>query len=271
MPNNGKGRAPAADQVVPQSDCDILASLAAYVGNWVTRQPAVKEESLTDWLLFEASNRSPRIRYVAFSRHAEARLTGADWEWWFLFRSANWKFRVQAKKINAVDNYPGLAYSNAHGMQIEKLREDSKAENAIAMYAFYSQPNAAGHCPRSSPDCGVFVAGAEQVYSDFIRPGRAQVSVDALLKRSRPLQCMVCCPLDGAGDMEGFLRHYFATELESKDGDEAARGRHKEAPRYVLQLLAAQGPPASWEQELRHHFAGIGGIAVVDLRESRRH
>jgi len=51
------------------------------------KQPEVKEESLTDWLLFDVSQKISRITYKSFPRHEEARRTGADWEWWFLFSS----------------------------------------------------------------------------------------------------------------------------------------------------------------------------------------
>ncbi len=54
-----------------------------YVYNWISRQNHVKEESLTDWLLYEISQRCNCIYYQAFSRHEEAQ-NGSDWEWWIL-------------------------------------------------------------------------------------------------------------------------------------------------------------------------------------------
>lgn len=61
----------------------IFHECSAYIRNWLLRQPHVKEESLTDWLLFEISQKNPAIYYRAFSRHEEA-LNGTDWEWWIL-------------------------------------------------------------------------------------------------------------------------------------------------------------------------------------------
>ncbi len=54
-----------------------------YVYTWISRQNHVKEESLTDWLLYEILQRCDFIYYQAFSRHEEAH-NGSDWEWWVL-------------------------------------------------------------------------------------------------------------------------------------------------------------------------------------------
>lgn len=54
-----------------------------YIKQWILKQPHVKEESLTDWLLFDVSLRNPAIYYQAFSRNEEA-VNGSDWEWWVL-------------------------------------------------------------------------------------------------------------------------------------------------------------------------------------------
>ena len=54
-----------------------------YIYNWINRQNHVKEESLTDWLLYEISQQCDFIYYQAFSRHEEAQ-NGSDWEWWIL-------------------------------------------------------------------------------------------------------------------------------------------------------------------------------------------
>jgi hypothetical protein len=68
--------------------------------DWMICQPSVKEESITDSLLYNVSKITPLIKYKAFSRNEESKKTGADWEWWFHFTTTAIKFRVQAKKIN---------------------------------------------------------------------------------------------------------------------------------------------------------------------------
>lgn len=125
------------------SVCQHLQESAAYIRNWLEKQPGVKEESLTDWLLFDTATRVPNISYRAFTRHEEARETGADWEWWFVFPTKSFRFRVQAKKLSPTnDNYPELARTNRHGLQIDKLLSNSESANAIPLYAFYSALNA---------------------------------------------------------------------------------------------------------------------------------
>ena len=117
------------------NDCILLKESSVYIRNWIDKQSNVKEESLTDWLLFEVSNKIKRITYKAFSRNEEAKITGADWEWWFLFKSNSYKFRVQAKKIKTNgDNYSSIAFSNKYGFQINKLISDSIDNNSILIY-----------------------------------------------------------------------------------------------------------------------------------------
>jgi hypothetical protein len=104
--------------------CNAIKALSAQVHHWMTRQPAVGEESLTDWLLFEVSERLPQVRYHKFNRFEEARASGADWDWWFVGNRVSMGWRVQAKKLKKdSDNYADIARANRFGLQIEKLLE----------------------------------------------------------------------------------------------------------------------------------------------------
>jgi len=121
-----------------EADCVIAREVSAKLAAWQRQQHAVGEESLTDWLLFELSNRFPWVRYMKFTRHREARETGADWEWWLAFSDGAMGLRVQAKRLSAADdNYSGIAYTNQYGLQIEKLRLDARANGLLAFYALY--------------------------------------------------------------------------------------------------------------------------------------
>src|SRR4051812_39766278 len=101
------------------AECQAFHSTLRELATWMRKQSGVGEESLTDWLLFQLSERIPRLRYIKFTRHREARVTGADWEWWFVGLTASLGIRVQAKRLALGDNYPALAYSNKYGLQIE--------------------------------------------------------------------------------------------------------------------------------------------------------
>ena len=214
-------------------------------------QPEVKEESLTDWLLFDVSQKIPRITYKSFSRHKEARQTGVDWEWWFLFPSFALKMRVQAKKLSSTrDNYPCIAHTNMHGLQIEKLLHDADQNNSMPFYAFYTAEYADVMCRRSRNDEGVFMAGGHRIYDEVILKPRKTISSSELLKHTIALSCFLCCPLasgraragglSGSDDEDGwrlFIKQYYTSELkqDSPNGyisGESIPGIHKRIPPY---------------------------------------
>ena len=111
---------------------------------WINKQPNVKEESLTDWLLYYTSEHCSNLYYQEFTRHKEAN-NGADWEWWILTPRYDgeynaYRFLVQAKKLlsNGRDNYSLLSYGNKNGYQIDMLMEAAKHKNAFPLYLYYS-------------------------------------------------------------------------------------------------------------------------------------
>lgn len=104
-------------------------------------QPHVREDSLTDWLLFYLSVNLDWVKYYAFNRHEES-LNGFDWEWWVLTNNHAYRFTVQAKKLNNHgDNWSLINYGNRNGTQIDLLLESAKKNNAFPLYAFYSVSN----------------------------------------------------------------------------------------------------------------------------------
>lgn len=74
-----------------------------YIHRWLKSQSAVKEESITDWLLFNISQQTDMVYYKTFTRNEEA-FNGSDWEWWIIadgnFGIQAYRFLVQAKKLN---------------------------------------------------------------------------------------------------------------------------------------------------------------------------
>jgi hypothetical protein len=158
-------------------DCTAFREASREIRNWITDQPGVKEESLTDWLLRDISKRVKNVYYSSFSRKTEARVTGADWEWWFLFDCGSYRMRVQAKKLSPTsDNYAGLAHTNKYGLQIEKLISDSIAVNAMPLYALYSAAKYSPICPKGDDTEGVYIAGARAIRSNLLSGGIRKVS-----------------------------------------------------------------------------------------------
>ncbi len=257
------------------NDCQIFSDASTYLANWQAKQPSVKEESLTDWLLFEISSKTPRVRYASFSRHDEARKTGADWEWWFLYPHGSYRYRIQAKKASPNgDNYASIAYTNRYGLQIDKLISDSKSANAIPAYVFYT----ASPFPQNSKCAGGFSArgafsvGAQSVYSHFIARGKAAVSEADILKISIPLQCFTCCRLGSSlrEPMDTFIEHYFSEERAILSGENIREGRsgfHSQLPSYVSELLdSTEEIPAWWHREYQSQLAEFNAVVIYDHR-----
>jgi hypothetical protein len=101
------------------------------------KQPHVKEESLTDWMLYKISEDIENIKYLSFTRREEA-VNGADWEWWILMRNSAYRFSVQAKKLNGRDNWAAINYCNKNDTQINLLLDISTMKGSYPLYLFYS-------------------------------------------------------------------------------------------------------------------------------------
>ena len=151
------------------NDYKHLYRSSQFIGHWIRRQPYVREESLTDWLLFDMSENIKGAYYISFPRQEEACRSRADWEWWFLFSGYCFAARMQAKKLYpAYDNYPGIAQTNMYGLQIEKLLHEAAQDNFMPFYAFYTDQSTQVMCPNQRNDEGVFIAGGQKICGAFM-------------------------------------------------------------------------------------------------------
>lgn len=141
--------------------------------SWIRNQAHVKEESITDRILYELNRNNPYVICHEFKRNEEA-LNGADWEWWLLFdnpfethdfykdtqslsNTVAYRFRIQAKKLladNKDKNYV-FRYANKNDFQIKLLIERAKEERAIPLYAFFSNAS------RESKEVSINLDGKE--------------------------------------------------------------------------------------------------------------
>lgn len=191
---------------------------------WLCQQPYVKEESITDRIIFELNSYNPYVVSYEFNRNEEA-LNGADWEWWILFNKmdkgkksmskaeqddcfAALRFRVQAKKLSRADkdNYHLFHYANKKGLQIDLLRERAKRDRAYALYALYTNyqnvdrilkyeigkerievPNICSSCKN-----GVFLLSADFIYEKYIEHEKREVTRSELVKQSIPASIIDC-------------------------------------------------------------------------------
>jgi hypothetical protein len=256
--------------------CKTIKGISLYVRHWCENQHNVKEESITDWLLYELKVRLPFITYVPFSRNTEGTVTGADWEWWILFSNFSYKFRVQAKMVKPnKDNYYSIAYTNLHGMQIEMLINDAIQNNSIPLYAFYTRIANKVQCGANITDEGVYLSDANRILENIIISGKKYTDVDDVLQYSIPLSCLLCCQMinwnDGNNpDYDGFLRRYFPTSVNSNLYiDDMPLGKYKEVPGYVESFLkySIEGLPDRWEKEFAYNVKDLNGLIVYDLRD----
>src|SRR5690606_5591617 len=144
-------------------------------------------------------------------RYHEGRVTGADWEWWFVFsNSQSFATRVQAKKIRLnKDNYPGLTHSTQGTLQVDKLIKDARANGMAAFYAFYTNSDSNTLCKGKGRGNGVYWSDANKIRNEFIQKGKKKVSDSDVLSISNPIECLFCCPLTfkGQNGIEGLRRY----------------------------------------------------------------
>jgi hypothetical protein len=248
--------------------CDVLNQLSLEIQQWMQAQPGVKEESLTDWLLYELSKREPAVSYKAFTRHEEAKYTGADWDWTFVFSDGVVRFRVQAKKLFAnTDNYPGLARSNQYGQQIAKLINSAVHVPAYPIYAFYSELSSRTTCGGpGAPARGVYISGARRVDANLVAV-RKQVSPVDAIAISYPMACIACCPNAGGSSAVNLIRQvygYFEQEFPQPNSSDEYQGFSKQVPASISAVLRNEGRfPDWWEREFAREFEDVNAVVIV--------
>jgi hypothetical protein len=253
--------------------CQEFINASKYIYKWLDNQPSVNEESLTDWLLYNLSDKLPAIKYIQFTRHQEARVTGADWEWWFVDKNHALSLRIQAKKIKEnTDNYSSIAYTNKYGLQIEKLIDDAESKNFLPFYTFY-------YAPKITPpilcegmtwgktDTGIFISSATTIYDKFIIKGKTKIKDTDILDYSNPLHCLVCC--QSAQSVQNVYDHIQRYYPKNPDNNKQGFIEKSEIPQYVKVLLESKGKEIhSWfEEEFHQNTKEIKALIVVDLSQ----
>lgn len=259
--------------------CREVYDLSCRISRWLFRQPGVGEESLTDWFLYEMADRLPFVYYLKFTRHQEARESGADWEWWFVGRKQSLGLRVQAKRLSgASDHYRLLAYTNAYGLQIETFMDSAKRADLLPFYAFYHgtpepPPIRCKDYPEVGRWEGVFLASATELHEKFIVGPRIKVESSDLLGMSDALSGLFCArslvrsTRDAVEGIYEYLAHYFPGMTQ--EGANSRRGLHRELPQYVGSLLELDNRklPEWWEGEYAKDIELTKAIVVFDMRE----
>ena len=266
--------------------------ISAEINRWITKQPFVKEESITDFLLYTLSEAEKRIVYRAFSRHEEASI-GADWEWWVLTNISDsesffaYRFLVQAKKLHKdKDNYALLSYGNKNDLQMDLLLSASKERGAYPLYLFYStkQPEIEMQIeafPKIDQDIlmwcrrcinGCYVSPAEMVKQIIFDSERRIIDDALLIGHSLGISL---CDLGYIRDISDLLEQinnsYFQSS-EEKKSPSGIRYNQESLPAYVSYILDHHEGIADWyEREFQHELDDLSGVGIIDLRESINH
>lgn len=255
-----------------------------YCYNWLNSQPHVKEESLTDWLLFYISNATPRVIYKAFTRNEES-YNGSDWEWWILTQSYAYRLLIQAKKLNHKgDNYPLITYSNKNGMQIDLLIQEAKLRNALPLYAFYScccpdidkQCRNINYLPKSilewCSDCinGCYLTSAIELHKKVFCSPRRNVSAQKLIDSSFGLSIldMIWNNGDDSDNLLTGLDSHYKDNFDKDNFHNISGIRHNytNLPAYVKFLIERnKQEDLSWlELEFKRDVENLCGVAIID-------
>lgn len=247
-----------------------------YVTDWLLEQPTVREKSLTDWLLDFLQQSSSDVRYYEFNPSEEVRISGADWDWWFLLRNGCLKLRVKAKKMRrGVNYYSDFARSTETGCQIDLLLDSSAAHNFYPLYLLYSKAEGPARC-RVLPDPTVLsICGAQEVYDLIHDTPRCRIRLKDILEIAIPLECLFSCPVAREFPEYGpkeRLNHYFEAvprgRAEGVDTfeEDLDRGYEECVPEIVGSLFEFLDTDNNTENLLRKYqsmFPGSRGVSVV--------
>jgi hypothetical protein len=250
--------------------CSLLTDCSRFIQDWMTLQPSVKEESLTDWLLFQLSAKSRFIKYRPFTRREENR-NGADWEWWFLFPNGRaFAARIQAKRLSSIrSNFSSVAYQRKGVPQIDQLRAQSRIDGFPAFYAFYTSLAYPNSCKLQGLKGGVFLAEATMIYNKFVITPRRPLIASDILKISNPLSCLFCCPLVQNGDVgNGFVSHlksYFSSAEGVDEANDLPNMNLRETPDYIENFFYSENPSGYLSAEDEFRFNNVRALMVIDM------
>ncbi len=255
---------------MPLSVCQTFTVCSKEILKWQNKQEAVNEESISDWFLYKLNDLNENIRSIQFNRIQEARMTGADFELWVIGHTITHRFRIQAKRLRrGKDHYYGIAYTNEHGRQIEKLLHEANIKNYIPLYAFYNDENLDNRCNYKIKDEGVFVSSAQELYDQIINKVKEYVSSETLISMSIPVSCLFCCPLAN-GNFDNFFQNYFQPSFHNQNKN----GQYDtfNLPNYINSILRENNEVIQkwFFQEFKEITEEVSGVIVVDLRSKNR-
>lgn len=256
--------------------CESNRRLSEEVQGFLRNVPDLKEESITDYLVWKWGEIDKRFNYLsirAFTRIEESKTTGADFELelWLVGNTFRFPLLFQAKKlVKPFGSYVSkLNYPNGTQGQLSKLLSYSREKKRVPFYAFYSLPDSKTEVMCAQNDAsssGVFIADAYTVKEFADGKNGTRVSKNKLLAFSNPFHRIFCCSLSPKGS---YFEHYFSQigDMASPAGDE-----DETEPEYVSLMLSGMWREMSREETLgvidRDELSDHRNIGVYDMRGS---
>ena len=257
--------------------CESNKAISKEVSAFILNVPDVKEESITDYLVWKWGELDKRLRFInvrTFNRQEENLTTGADFELelWLVGRKFNFPLLFQAKKfLKSSDSYVAkLNYPKKTQSQLLTLINYAKAKKRLPFYMYYSSTDKSTRSMcgglDANEDYSLFISDAFSVKEIADGKYGAKVSKNFLLARSNPLHCIFCCPLSKDG---AYFRHYFSSLYTELGYEEFSK---EPLPDYVTYLLSDKFSGKDDEEILslikKNEIGHIRNIAVYDMRES---
>lgn len=247
-------------------NCREFRNNSDYIYKWFESKRNVKEESFTDWILFNLSQKLPNFNYREYTRHEENAISGADFDFWLIENSKYLVFRIQAKKLLRTGNhYKAITYPDQTSNQINLLISSSSLP-IIPFYLFYNNDTFNAKCDRINT--GTLLASAKEIQNTLLTVDNTRISRQQLTNLSIPLECLFCCPLSSHlnNRLEGIsdvIRQYFPiTKIEGYQSDGL--------PDYVKDALNKEISNEQWtERHGQYNKNKVKYIAIIDLNYSK--
>jgi hypothetical protein len=166
-----------------------------YIFKWYKSKNSVKEESLTDWMLYYLDQNIKRFIYRENTRINESK-DGADFDFWILTDNGNVAFRIQAKKlkINNHSHKLELQYPKATNKQMDNLLASSKNDGLLPLYLFYNSGETnQSTCCVDKNNSGTLIVNAEIIKSLVEGSKNIKINRERIIQVSIPLECLFCC------------------------------------------------------------------------------
>lgn len=253
--------------------CEANKKVSLEIKNFMKNVDAIKEESITDYLVWKWRELDQRFKYIkisTFTRQQENMTSGADFELelWLVGQKSHFPLVFQAKKfIKPSDSYIAkLNYPAKTQTQLKKLLDYAKLKKKIPFYAIYSIPDSNSRtmcCADNIADTSVFMIDAYTIKAFANGKYGTKVSRNKLLAASNPFHCMFCCPPTQFSD---YFTRYFPALTENTKAH-----NNEQLPDYIKKLLSDEFYKLNEQNQAKiiteNKLQAFRAIGVYDMRE----